>query len=82
MWQICQVQHPCVEAGEADAAGGNCPQPVVRLREASGHRDDGVRVTAEAGRRAYRVLEAGGAAARAQMAEPWQGQTALLNSVA
>lgn len=67
MEQIWQVQHSSVESWEGDMewlgpVGEDRVQPVVRPRESSGHRGDGVRVTAEVDRRAYRVFEAGGGA--------------------
>jgi hypothetical protein len=73
--QICQVQHPSVESWEGDMerlgpAGGDGIQPVVRPRKASGHRGDGIRVTAEVDRRAYRFFEAGSGAQGPDTAEP------------
>ena len=63
--QILQAQHSSVESWEGDMerlgpVSGDCIQPVVRPREASGHRGDGVRVTVEVDRRTYRVFEGGG----------------------
>lgn len=67
MERVGQVQHSPVESWEGDTerlgpVGGDRVQSVIRPCEASGHRGDGVSVTAQGDRRAYRVFEAIGGA--------------------